>query len=323
MILKNNKIIIVLNVIMLLIVTGLSTYAYHKQKSYSNQKIEINNSPVDNTKNSKIALITNSSTNFKNENDLNKKFEIFKKLINDKNEILDSKDDEISSKYNDTISQMKEELKSSIKNTIKENTLDSQALSDAQKVESSKNKLDPIKIWTDYTSGKQIYQQLAIKYQCSVRTIQRYIDKAPKTSLNQPKNRYLNIIMDTTFFHRYSGVLVMMDSKTDKVVSYHFVRTEKDIYYKLALNRLREKGYIIQSITCDGRRGLMKELFNTPVQMCQFHMVSIVMRKLRKKHQSQAGKELKIIAKSLVKSSKNDFYRRLYCWFIKHVDFLK
>lgn len=145
MILKNNKIIIVLNVIMLLIVTGLSTYAYHKQKSYSNQKIEINNSPVDNTKNSKITLITNSSTNFKNENDLNKKFEIFKKLINDKNEILDSKDDEISSKYNDTISQMKEELKSSIKNTIKENTLDSQALSDAQKVEYSKNKLEELK----------------------------------------------------------------------------------------------------------------------------------------------------------------------------------
>lgn len=145
MILKNNKIIIVLNVIMLLIVTGLSTYAYHKQKSYSNQKIEINNSPVDNTKNSKITLITNSSTNFKNENDLNKKFDIFKKLINDKNEILDSKDDEISSKYNDTISQMKEEIKSSIKNTIKENTLDSQALSDAQKVESSKNKLEELK----------------------------------------------------------------------------------------------------------------------------------------------------------------------------------
>ena len=145
MILKNNKIIIVLNVIMLLIVTGLSTYAYHKQKSYSNQKIEINNSPVDNTKNSKITLITNSSTNFKNENDLNKKFEIFKKLINEKNEILDSKDDEISSKYNNTISQMKEELKSSIKNTIKENKLDSQALSDAQKVESSKNKLEELK----------------------------------------------------------------------------------------------------------------------------------------------------------------------------------
>ncbi|WP_415578913.1 IS256 family transposase, variant Zn-binding type, partial [Glaesserella parasuis] len=178
-------------------------------------------------------------------------------------------------------------------------------------------------MWTDYTSGKQTYQQLAVKYHCSVRTIQRYIDKAPKTALKPTSNRYLNIIMDTTFFCRYFGVLVLMDSNSNNVISHYFVRTEKDIYYKLALNRLREKGYIIQSITCDGRRGLMKDLFNTPVQMCQFHMVAIVMRKLRKKHQSQVGKELKIITKTLTKSSKNEFYRRLHSWFIKYQVFLK
>ncbi|MDO9811015.1 transposase, partial [Glaesserella parasuis] len=40
-------------------------------------------------------------------------------------------------------------------------------------------------------------------------------------------------------------------------------------------------------------------------------------------HQSQAGKELKIIAKTLTRSSKNEFYRRLHSWFIKHQDFLK
>lgn len=142
---KNNKIIIVLNVIMLLVVTGLSTYAYHKQKSYSNQKIEINNPSVENTKNNKITLITNSLTSFNNENDLNKKFDIFKKFINDKNEILDSKDEEISAKYNEANSQMKENLRNLISNTIKENTLDSQALSDAQKVESSKSKLEELK----------------------------------------------------------------------------------------------------------------------------------------------------------------------------------
>ena len=129
--------------------------------------------------------------------------------------------------------------------------------------------------------------------------------------------------MDTTFFGRYFGVLVLMDSNSNNVISHYFVRTEKDIYYKLALNRLKEKGCIIQSITCDGRRGLMKDLFNTPVQMCQFHMVAIVMRKLRKKHQSQAGKELKTIVKTLTKSSKNEFYMRLHYWFIKHQEFLK
>ncbi|OBX04547.1 transposase, partial [Gallibacterium genomosp. 3] len=67
----------------------------------------------------------------------------------------------------------------------------------------------------------------------------------------------MNIVMDTTFFGRYFGVLVLIDSNSTNVVSPHFVRTEKVIYYQLALNRLRAKSYIIQLITCDGKRGLM------------------------------------------------------------------
>ncbi|WP_418251395.1 hypothetical protein [Glaesserella parasuis] len=58
-----------------------------------------------------------------------------------------------------------------------------------------KKKLNPISIWNDYSIGKQTYQQLAIKYHCSVRTIQRYIDKAPKTALNPLLSRDLNIIV--------------------------------------------------------------------------------------------------------------------------------
>ncbi|HHX61068.1 MAG TPA: hypothetical protein GX707_10210 [Epulopiscium sp.] len=36
--------------------------------------------------------------------------------------------------------------------------------------------LDPVIIWEEYTKGKQAYQQLAEKYNCSKRTIQRKID---------------------------------------------------------------------------------------------------------------------------------------------------
>nr|WP_132691304.1 transposase [Volucribacter psittacicida] len=128
--------------------------------------------------------------------------------------------------------------------------------------------------------------------------------------------------MDTTFFKRDFGVLVLMDSLTEKVIYHQIVKTEKAIYYQLALNKLIEKGYIIQSITCDGRRGLLKEIFNTPAQMCHFHLVAMVMRKLRKKHQSQAGKELKIIVKTLKESQKHDFFRRLHYWYLKHQDYL-
>ncbi|WP_426875769.1 hypothetical protein [Glaesserella parasuis] len=78
------------------------------------------------------------------------------------------------------------------------------------------------------------------------------------------------------------------------------------------------KSYKIQSITCDGRRGLLKNLLNTPTQMCHFHMVDIVMRALR----NIAGKELKIIALTLKQSAKKDVYLRLHHWYLKHKAFL-
>ncbi|SUT86247.1 Uncharacterised protein [Actinobacillus ureae] len=154
-----------------------------------------------------------------------------------------------------------------------------------------------------------------------MRTIQRHIEKSPKALLNPPQNKYLNLIIDTTFFHHEFGVMVFIDSFSTKVVYHQIVKTEKDIYYEKAINLLREKVYIIQSITCDGRRGLLKDLLNTPTQMCQFHLVAIVMRALRKKHQSHAGRELKTIIKTLKTSTKNEFYLRLHDWKIKHQDF--
>ena len=115
--------------------------------------------------------------------------------------------------------------------------------------------------------------------------------------------------MDITFFHLYSGVLVLRDSKTDKVDI--ILYGQKKIFTtRLLWTDYEKKDYIIQSITYEGGQGLMKDLFNVPVQVCQFHMIAIVMRKLRKKHQSQVGKELKIIAKTLVESPKNEFYLR-------------
>ncbi|WP_249856171.1 transposase [Aggregatibacter actinomycetemcomitans] len=78
----------------------------------------------------------------------------------------------------------------------------------------------------------------------------------------------MNILADVTFFGRDFGVLVLLDSLSGKVIYHQIVKTEKDIYYKMAFNRLREKGYVIQLITCDGRRGVLKDLFNIPIQMC-------------------------------------------------------
>ncbi|MXO44689.1 1,4-dihydroxy-6-naphthoate synthase, partial [Glaesserella parasuis] len=41
-----------------------------------------------------------------------------------------------------------------------------------------------------------------------------------------------------------------MDSLSKKVVYHRVIKTEKDVYYRIAFNSLRMKGYNIQSITC-------------------------------------------------------------------------
>ncbi len=52
-------------------------------------------------------------------------------------------------------------------------------------------------------------------------------------------------------------------------------------------------------------------------------MVAIVMRALRKKHQSEAGKVLKVLVKRLKNRRKNDFYVRLYSWYRHYQMFLE
>lgn len=81
-----------------------------------------------------------------------------------------------------------------------------------------------MKIWQDYSEGKQTYKQLANKYQCSIRTIQRYVLNAPKTILNPPKNNTLNLLIDSSFWGREFGVLVLMDSLSKKVVYHQIIK---------------------------------------------------------------------------------------------------
>ncbi len=113
--------------------------------------------------------------------------------------------------------------------------------------------------------------------------------------------------MDVTFFGRKFWVMVFMNSITDTVIYHQIVKTEKAIYYKVAMNKLREKGYKIQSITCDGKHDLLKDLFDTPIQLYQFHQVVLVMRKLTRKPKSEAGKELQELIKTLKKVLKKYF----------------
>lgn len=77
-------------------------------------------------------------------------------------------------------------------------------------------RLDSISIWQEYTQGKQTYFQLATKYNCSIKTIQRKIDEV-KTEHQTTFSNIANVLMDTTYFGRKLGVMVFKDSLTGNI----------------------------------------------------------------------------------------------------------
>ena len=128
--------------------------------------------------------------------------------------------------------------------------------------------------------------------------------------------------MDTTCFGRSFGVMVLMDSISGQVLSVREVKHETNALHAEALNALREKGVVIQSIVCDGRKGLLQLFPEIPAQLCQFHQVKTVSRYLTRNPKTAAGKALWQLAPTLKDSGKVAFQSALQAWFERHQGFL-
>ena len=128
--------------------------------------------------------------------------------------------------------------------------------------------------------------------------------------------------MDTTYFGRRFGVMVLFDSISGKALSVTEVKNETNALYAEAIGSLKAKGIEIQSIVCDGRKGLPQLFPDISVQLCHFHQVKTVGRYLTRNPQTAAGKELWRLALSLKNSRRTDFESSLKAWLERHQDFL-
>lgn len=138
--------------------------------------------------------------------------------------------------------------------------------------------------------------------------------------IKRPKQA--NIIMDTTYFGRKFGLMVFVDNTTQAVLHYVIVGHETNRDYKQAIDHLKASGIEIQSITCDGRRGL-RALFNDiPCQMCQFHQIQIVTRYLTRRPKNIASIELRQLALKLTKLDRKTFVTALDDWYLTHETYL-
>lgn len=172
-----------------------------------------------------------------------------------------------------------------------------------------------------YLTGKQTYAQLAGKYNCSIKTIQRKIDQST-THQNKTFPSKVNVLMDTTYFGRKFGVMVFKDSITGVILLKKYVKQETNLLYLEGIEEITRRGITVQSIICDGRRGLFSLFANIPMQYCQFHQVKTIRTYLTKKPKLQASKELWELTLLLSKTDKESFMGSLEAWHSRWKTFL-
>lgn len=183
------------------------------------------------------------------------------------------------------------------------------------------NRLDNDLLWKDYIEGKQTYSQLSQKYKCSIRTIQRRIDKV-KISKPSKEPRKVIVLMDTTYWGRNFGVMLFKDALTKENLLKYYVKHETNSLYADGINELKCLGFQIIAIVCDGRKGLIQLFPDIPVQMCQFHQSAIIRRYLTKKPKLKAAQELMEVVDLMKQTDEESFVGALNLWFEKWKDFL-
>lgn len=168
-------------------------------------------------------------------------------------------------------------------------------------------------LWKEYVTLRQTYSQLAEKYGCSAKTIQRKIDRYRSVAAVHTPRRVV-VVMDTTYWGRDFGVMLFKDALTGEDLLWYFVKTETVAMYVKGINTLLSMGYEIVGIVCDGRRGLLKAFGGIPVQICQFHQQKTVRKYLTSKPKTEAARELKRLSDTLAKTDKESFVGAFEEW---------
>lgn len=171
-------------------------------------------------------------------------------------------------------------------------------------------------LWSEYTKGKQTYSQLAEKYGCSNKTIQRKLDQY-RISFPPLQIRDIIVLMDTTYWGRKFGVMLFRDYITKENLLKYYVKYETNLAYQKGIEELKKQGFNIVAIVCDGRKGLALSFKDIPVQMCQFHQSAIIRRYLTKNPKLQASQELMRVVDLMASTDKESFVGYLGSWFEK------
>lgn len=173
----------------------------------------------------------------------------------------------------------------------------------------------------DYVDGKQTLKQLARKYGVNEKTIRRDL-KGMRYVQKISKYKDVTIQMDTTYWGRRFGLMVIRDAVRGKVLWRKYVTHETIADYMEGVGWLKSKGFKIYGAVIDGMKGLAKALYPIPVQLCQFHQMLMVRRYITQDPDIEASRVLLALVNDITSMDKESFIGAFEQWHEKYEDVL-
>jgi len=181
------------------------------------------------------------------------------------------------------------------------------------------------KVWNLYTKKRQIVADVAEQVHVSSRSVYRLLDKKKRDYyVLPPFGSHLMLVLDCTYFKRTCAYFVARNWYTHSNFYFKRIEYETIACYVDFVWQLARKGYVIDGVVVDGRRGIFQALSSSfPVQMCQFHQQQIIKRYLTQNPLTEAGQELKSIGEELTTVDRQWFEVLLTVWYFKYESFIK
>lgn len=177
-------------------------------------------------------------------------------------------------------------------------------------------------MWSDYAHRYSTVEQLTKKLNRSEKWVRSQLDNhqvKPRVILPRP----IVVVADAMYFGKVWGMLVMRDPHGRENLYWQEIISESPSTYQQGIWKLQQQGFTVRALVIDGRRGVKEGFPGLPIQMCQFHQLQIVNRRLTRKPKLQAGQELRAVALALSKSAEQEFIWLLQGWFNRWANFLK
>ena len=128
-------------------------------------------------------------------------------------------------------------------------------------------------------------------------------------------------VFDATHF----GEEVLLAARAPKLKSnlgWAWIEYETKEVYAGLRSYIESKGFHLKAVVLDGRTGIPRVFGDMPVQICQFHQLKTIKRKLTLRPETEAGQELLSIAFSISKINEKILENELNKWFAKYEGFI-